>query len=202
MLFNTPKRYPTFNKTEGIVFVANFSHLPNIDALDYFINDIYKHLSTRIKNVNFYIIGKSGRELFKKKVSHLSSKFIFLDFIDDLQEFLQNRRLNIAPLRYGAGIKGKIGQSFVCAVPTVSTDIGFEGMSPKVTKQMLANTSVNFARKMDEIYFTSLKWNKSQKDIIKYSKKWTLLENYELLRSALNKKGVTLNKKYRGVKLL
>ena len=202
LLFNTPKRYPTFNKTEGIVFVANFSHLPNIDALDYFINDIYKHLSTRIKNVNFYIVGKSGRELFKKKVSHLSSKFIFLDFIDDLQEFLQNRRLNIAPLRYGAGIKGKIGQSFVCAVPTVSTDIGFEGMSPKVTKQMLANTSVNFARKMDEIYFTSLKWNKSQKDIIKYSKKWTLLENYELLRSALNKKGVTLNKKYRGVKLL
>ena len=202
LLFDTPKTYQIFNETEGIVFVANFNHLPNIDAIDFFINDIYKHLSVRTKNVNFYIVGKKGKLLFKNKVSHLNSKFIFVDFIDDITQFLQGRRLNIAPLRFGAGIKGKIAQSFVCGLPTVSTDIGFEGMSLKVTKQMLANTAVDFARKIDEIYFSKLKWNKSQKDIINYSNKWTLMENYKLVHSAFSKKGVTLNKKHQAVKLL
>ena len=182
--------------------MANFNHQPNVNALNFYINDIYKHLSARIKNVNFYIVGRSGKKLFKDKVSHLSSKFIFLDFIDDMYEFLQNRRLNIAPLKYGAGIKGKIAQSFTCGLPTVSTDIGFEGMSRKITNQMRANTAVGFARKMDEIYFSNLKWNKSQKDIIDYSKKWSLIENCKLVHSELSIKGVTLNKKHEAVKLL
>ena len=182
--------------------MANFNHLPNVNALNFYINDIYKYLSARIKNVNFYIVGRSGKKLFGDKVSHLSSKFIFLDFIDDINEFLQDRRLNIAPLKYGAGIKGKIAQSFTCGLPTVSTDIGFEGMSPKITNQMRANTAVDFARKMDEIYFSNLKWNKSQKDIIDYSKKWSLIENCKLVHSELSIKGVTLNKKHQAVKLL
>jgi len=202
LLYDIPKKFPLFYKTEGIVFVANFNHLPNIDALDFFINDVYKHLSARIKDVNFYIVGKLGARLFENKVSHLNSKFIFLDFIDEINEFLFDRRLNIAPLRYGAGIKGKIAQAFTCGLPTVSTNIGFEGMSPKITKQMLANTPLDFAKKIDEIYFTNSKWNKAQKDIINYSKKWTLLENYKLVHSALNKNGITLNKKHQAVKLL
>ena len=202
LLFDTPKKFPLFDKTEGIVFVANFNHLPNVDALDFFIEEVYKHISARIKKVNFYIVGKSGKKLFKNKVSHLKSKFIFVDFIDEINEFLFDRRLNIAPLRYGAGIKGKIAQAFTCGLPTISTNIGFEGMSSIITKQMLANTPVNFAKKIDEIYFTKSKWNKAQKDIISFSKKWSLLENYKLVHSALNKKGITLNKKHQAVKLL
>lgn len=202
LLFDIPKKFPLFNKTEGIVFIANFNHLPNIDALDFFINDIYKHLSKRVKNANFYIVGKSGEKLFKNKVSRLNSKFIFLDFVDEINEFLFDRRLNIAPLRYGAGIKGKIAQSFICGLPNVSTNIGFEGMSPKITKQMLANNAVDFAKKIDEIYFTNSKWNKAQKDIIKYSKKWSLNENYKLVQLALDKRGISLNKKHQAVKLL
>jgi GT2 family glycosyltransferase len=185
LLFPTPERIVEFKKSEGIVFVGNFNHAPNIDALNYFFEQIIVNFKKPLTNINIYIIGKNGSKIFSNKAQKLSNPIHFIDFVDDINSFLLERRLNIAPLRYGAGIKGKIAQAFINGLPTISTDIGFEGMSKSVTKTMQADNADEFVKLINKFYFSESDWLKCQDLIIKLSKIWLLDYNQRKLSKEL-----------------
>lgn len=191
LLFPAPERIVEFKNSEGIVFVGNFNHTPNIDALNYFFDQIIVKFSKRLTNINIYIVGKNASKIFRNKVKKLSNPIHFIDFVDDINSFLLKRRLNIAPIRYGAGIKGKIANAFVNGLPTISTEIGFEGMSKAVTKNLQANDADKFVKLIDDLYFNQSKWTRSQDLIINYSKIWLLEYNKSRLLEKL--KSLKLN---------
>ena len=82
-------------------------------------------LGRRLKDVRLYVIG--GRP--PASLQALDSESVrILGYVEDIEPYLRSCRLSVAPLRYGAGVKGKINMSMSHGLPVVSTKIGCEGM--------------------------------------------------------------------------
>ena len=92
--------------------------------------------------------------------SFAADDILIKGFIPDLDGLLSRTRLTIAPLRYGAGLKGKVASSIGAGVPCIGTDVAFEGMAedglPDV--KFLATTPKSFAEIAEALYFDTEKW--------------------------------------------
>ena len=111
---------------DGIVFVGSYSHPPNIDAVKYFIQSVMPLLRKNKPDAKFYAVGANPP---KELLALASDDIIFTGFVRDLNAFFDRMRISVAPLRYGAGIKGKIGSAMAAGLPVVATPIAVEGMS-------------------------------------------------------------------------
>ncbi len=116
---------PDFDERKDIVFVGNFNHNPNEDAVLYFVKEILPIVKSKIPEIKFYIVGNNPTE----KIKSLASKDIIVTgWVPDVKEYLNKCRLEIVPLRFGAGNKGKVGEALANGIPLVTTTIGAEGM--------------------------------------------------------------------------
>ena len=107
-------------------FVGSFQHTPNIDAVNWFVEEVLPLVVTEIPDFEFWIIGDHAPESILK----LDSPPVFVKgWVKDLDALLDHMRLNIAPLRFGAGVKGKISHALALGLPSVTTSIGAEGMN-------------------------------------------------------------------------
>lgn len=116
-----------FEARAGLVFVGGFQHTPNVDAMRYFVEAVFPLIRRRLPGVRLRIVGSRA----PKEVTDLAQVegVEVLGFVEDLAPVFDGARLSVAPLRYGAGIKGKIGASLSHGLPCVSTAIGAEGMA-------------------------------------------------------------------------
>jgi glycosyltransferase involved in cell wall biosynthesis len=118
----------SIEERSGIVFVGNFSHRPNVDAIDFLLDDILPLLSKRIlEHHPLQIIGPGLPSRLVDRISGMSHVRYF-GWVNSVIPFFQCARLSIAPIRYGAGTKRKILQSLACGTPVVTTSIGAEGL--------------------------------------------------------------------------
>ncbi len=109
----------------GLLFVGSFEHTPNVDAIEWMLAEIWPALRREFPKLTLRIVGA-------KPPVHLveiaPEGVTFTGWLKELDEEYQNARIVIAPLRYGAGVKGKVGQAMAFGVPTVVTQIAAEGM--------------------------------------------------------------------------
>lgn len=121
-----PGSESTFADRDGMVFVGGFQHQPNVDAVHYFVNDIFPLVRDRLPDAVFRIVGSRCTP----EIYGLADRpgIEVLGFVKDLGEVLDACKLSVIALRYGAGIKGKIATCLSYALPCVSTSIGAEGM--------------------------------------------------------------------------
>ncbi len=108
-----------------IVFVGNFNHDPNEDAVVYFMEEIWPKVKQRLPDLRFYIVGNAPTEAVQ---SYVSDDVIVTGFVPEVIPYLLKAKAFVVPLRYGAGLKGKIGEALSCGIPVVTTSIGAEGM--------------------------------------------------------------------------
>jgi glycosyltransferase involved in cell wall biosynthesis len=121
---STSKRIPPQN--QRAVFVGSFQHTPNIDAVHWFVDEVLPLVIKQVPKFEFWVVGdKPPVSLTSLTVPSLS----VLGWVENLDEVLSKARINIAPLRYGAGVKGKISHALSIGLPTVTTSIGAEGMN-------------------------------------------------------------------------
>jgi glycosyltransferase involved in cell wall biosynthesis len=113
-----------FEKRRDVMFVGAFSHGPNGDAVFYFLKEIFPPLVERM-DINCYIIGKNPPP---ELLSLQTPNVIATGYIPDIMPYFEKCRLMVAPLRYGAGVKGKLTQSMSVGLPFVTTSVGAEGM--------------------------------------------------------------------------
>ncbi|ABI58441.1 hypothetical protein Neut_0153 [Nitrosomonas eutropha C91] len=109
-----------------ILFIGSFPHSPNIDAVIYFAELIFPIIKRQIPDIRFKVIGANPPEEIERLAAIPGIEI--LGFVKDLQPVFADIRLTVAPLRYGAGIKGKIGTSLCYGVPCVATPMAVEGM--------------------------------------------------------------------------
>lgn len=111
---------------DGLFFVGGFWHKPNSDAVRWFAQDIFPRLREAIPDLVFRIAGANAGD----EVLALAQQpgIEVLGFVEDLESLYQRHRVFVAPLRYGAGMKGKVGQSLANGLPVVTTPVGAEGM--------------------------------------------------------------------------
>lgn len=119
--------YPTNDQNRNeIIFVGGFGgHEPNIDAVVYFCEDILPRIKNVIPEIRFTVVGSNP----PLRIQTLNNDFITVTgYVPSTTPYLQKSYVSVAPLRYGAGMKGKIGEAMSHGLPVVTTTIGAEGM--------------------------------------------------------------------------
>lgn len=167
-----------FEERQDLLFIGS-THAPNIDALYYLYNDIMPIVWEKLPNLTVNIIGNVNEKI--SDINH--PKFIFKGYVPDIESFFINSKMMIAPLRYGAGVKGKIGQAFEYYLPVISSSIGTEGMKLTNNQNVLINdTKEDFANAIIDLYTNKKLWtilqDNSEKSLEPFSKeilKQTLL---------------------------
>ncbi len=117
----------TYNEREHFVMIGNFLHPPNWDAVLWCYQAIWPLIREQLPQTQIHIYGAYPSE--KVYQLHQPDKgFIIKGRANNAIHTLAQYRVNLAPLRFGAGIKGKIADGFIAKTPCVTTHIGFEGM--------------------------------------------------------------------------
>jgi GT2 family glycosyltransferase len=156
-----------FSERKDIVFVGGFQHTPNIDAVQYFVTEIMPLLRTRLPNVSFYAVGsKSPAQI----AALASNDVIITGFVEHLSPLLEQMRVSVAPLRYGAGIKGKVGSAMAVGLPVVATPLAAEGMSLTDGENILvAEDADQFADAIAKLYQDETLWNRISHNGLKFA---------------------------------
>lgn len=145
---------------DGIVFIGNFLHPPNADAVRFFIGDILPLVRKQLGNVKFSIIGANPPKELKKYAKTINNLEV-TGFVDDITPYLNNAVLSVAPLRFGAGVKGKISSSMSIGLPVVTTSVGAEGMNISHHENaMIGDDAASFANSIIELYQDHGLWEK------------------------------------------
>lgn len=111
---------------KNVLFLGGFLHRPNGDAVTWFVENIWPLIQIAEPGCRFIIAGSNlGPEIIAL-AKH--SGVDVVGYVEDLQPLYDSARVCVAPLRFGAGIKGKVGQSMAYGVPVVATSTGVEGM--------------------------------------------------------------------------
>ena len=116
-----------FSKRKDIIFVGNFLHSPNVDAVFWFSKEIYPKIVEKFPDIVWHIIGNKNNEIISK-INTKNIKFEGSLSDEELRALYQKCRISIAPLRFGAGVKGKIIEAAYNQIPMVTTSIGGEGL--------------------------------------------------------------------------
>ncbi|MGR8978607.1 MAG: glycosyltransferase [Gammaproteobacteria bacterium] len=142
-----------------VFFLGGFAHTPNIDAVQWFVADIWPLVRQKLPDAEFHIIGAEAPQIIRdlKKVPGVR----FLGFVEDIETFLSFYRVGVAPLRYGAGIKGKVAMTLGAGVPCVCTSIAAEGMDIENGEQsIIADTPIAFADAVIRLLTILDDWNR------------------------------------------
>ena len=114
-------------KRKDILFVAGFAHSPNEDAALWFVKDIFPIIKYNLPDVRLFLVGSNPTE----KVKELESDDIIVTgYVTDekLDEFYNNARVAVVPLRFGAGVKSKVTEALRYGIPLVTTSTGAQGL--------------------------------------------------------------------------
>ena len=137
---------------EGVLFVGGFSHPPNADALKYFLDNMWDEIYAQIK-APFYIVGSNATD--EIKALHNEAKgIIFKGFVseEELKELYEKVRLVVVPLRYGAGVKGKVIEALYYNDPVITTGVGAEGIDNSYNQMLVADEPGDFVNKCVTLY--------------------------------------------------
>lgn len=127
LLDSTPQAVPGFAEREHFISIGNFRHAPNWDAVLWLKNSIWPLIRQQLPKAQLHIYGAYTPP--KASALHNAAQgFHIMNWAPDALEVMRNARVCLAPLRFGAGIKGKIADALLCGTPNVTTPIGSEGM--------------------------------------------------------------------------
>lgn len=142
-----------FEKREGLVFVGGFAHPPNADAVLWFASEIFPAIRRQIPDIQFYVVGSKVTDEIKE-LEQPGNGIIIKGFVSDeeLEAIYQQCRIVVVPLRYGAGVKGKVVEAIYNGAPIVTTSVGAEGI-PEVEKTLaVADGAEEFADAVVSLY--------------------------------------------------
>ncbi|WP_250452128.1 methyltransferase domain-containing protein [Caballeronia sp. ATUFL_M2_KS44] len=117
----------TFSDRSGVIFVGGFAHRPNVDAVTFLVNDIWPKVIARLPHAKLDIVGSNVTP--EVQALHDPARGVtIVGFVENLDGVLERARLSVAPLRFGAGIKGKVVSSLLHGLPCVLSRVASEGM--------------------------------------------------------------------------
>jgi len=145
-----------FDDRRDVFFVGNFAHAPNVDAMRWYCAHIWPLVRKQLPDAVTHVIGSHVPESLKR----LGGKGIrFAGHVPDLTPYLTGCRLSVAPLRYGAGVKGKINTAQSWGVPVVATSAAVEGMHLRDGHDVLvADDPAGFARAVARLHTNKTLW--------------------------------------------
>lgn len=141
-----------------LFFIGGFEHRPNVDAVQWFVREVLPRIRQAVPDVVFNVVGSKPPD----EVLALASRHVKVaGYVPDPDPFFDGSRVFVSPLRYGAGMKGKIGQAMSYGLPVVTTSIGAEGMRlVDGENAMIADEPDAFAKAVIRVYRDPSLWGR------------------------------------------
>lgn len=156
-----------FDSRKDIMFIGGFGHRPNVDAVKWLAKEIYPELAKLLPDVKIHILGSNAPQ----EVLELASENFIIDgFVTDEQliEFYHNCRISLVPLRFGAGIKGKVVEAMRYGTPVVTTTTGAEGIPNAEAAMLIEDDARMLAQKLAQLYMDSEKLTQMSQNCVAY----------------------------------
>jgi glycosyltransferase involved in cell wall biosynthesis len=156
------KEFVGFNERQHFISIGNFRHEPNWDAVLYLKHAIWPLIRAQLPQVELHIYGAypppKATQLHNPKQG-----FYVKGWADDALAVMQQARVCLAPLRFGAGIKGKLFDAMRCGTPSVTTAIGAEAMQGNLEwGGFIINNAQQIADAAVKLYSDQAIWEKAQ----------------------------------------
>jgi glycosyltransferase involved in cell wall biosynthesis len=147
----------SFDQSSDIAFIGGYMMETNVDAVIYFLDEIWPIVRRKLPHAKFIAMGAAMPDVLLKR-SDLG--FVPRGYVENLSSALNGIRVMVAPLRAGAGAKGKVATALAHGIPCVASSVGAEGMSFKDRHSILiADSPQEFAAKVCEVYTCSALWS-------------------------------------------
>ena len=146
----------SFEARRDLLFVGNYAHRPNSDAVHFFMREIFPVVRQSLPEAKVFIVGDNASEQF---LAYRSEQVQITGYLPDIDPLLQGCRVFVAPLRFGAGVKGKVGEAMSYGLPVVTTSIGAEGFGLlNEWSAMIADDPQAFAAAIVRLYSEKELW--------------------------------------------
>jgi glycosyltransferase involved in cell wall biosynthesis len=161
-LFNKRQSLPTFNERKHFIFIGNFLHEPNWNAVLYLKESIWTKIKEKLPETELHIYGSYSSQ----KVLNLRNQlqgFIIKNRAEEVYEAMKTAKVCLAPLRFGAGIKGKLLDAMIGGTPNGTTSIGAESMHGKLPWSGFISDDIDdFVASAVELYTNEISWKQAQ----------------------------------------
>ncbi|MGX1930275.1 glycosyltransferase [Flagellimonas sp. 2504JD4-2] len=154
--------WPDFEARQDFISYGNGKHAPNVDGIKYLKENIWPLVIEALPDACLKIYGAYLPQSIRQ-MHHPKEGFHVMGWTENLDEEIQKARICLAPLRFGAGIKGKLTDAMRNGTPTVTTGIGAEGMHGDLNWcGAIANDAASFAKEAVALYQNQQHWKQSQ----------------------------------------
>jgi hypothetical protein len=147
-----------FSARTNICFLGGYQHWPNVDAVKYFVEEIFPLIRMSEPSLRFIIAGANPT----REVLDLDGNGVdVIGMVDDLRDLFDRVRVFVCPLRVGAGAKGKVLSALSYGIPIVSTSIGIEGAGlERNVHAIVADNASDFAERTVFLYNDRATWDR------------------------------------------
>lgn len=162
MVEEGPAQPPAFEQRANFLSIGNFRHAPNWDAVLWMKQSIWPLIRQQLPGAQLHVYGAYTPP--KATALHNAAQgFHVMDWAEDALAVMSNARVCLAPLRFGAGIKGKLIDAMLCATPSVTTPIGSEAMHGDLPwPGLIAESAEDLAAAAVRLYQDQTLWEQAQ----------------------------------------
>ena len=158
-LHEVASQAPGWDARQDLVFVGGFGHPPNADAMRWFIGEVFPLIRARLPAVRFHCIGADVPDALRTLAATQPGVEIH-GHVPELAPYMDGCRVAVAPLRFGAGVKGKVNLSMAHGQPVVATSCAVEGMHLREGEDVLvADEAAAFAAAVVRVYEDPALWS-------------------------------------------
>jgi O-antigen biosynthesis protein len=156
-IHDIPGRSVDFAERADLLFVGGFQHPPNVDAVLWFAEQVWPLIVRQLPNIRLHLVGSKTPPAIAALAAN--SNIVVHGFVPDIAPLLNSAKLSIAPLRYGAGVKGKVNMAMSYGLPVIATTTAVEGMHCQHEHDVLvADNAEQFAANVVRAYHDAALW--------------------------------------------
>lgn len=149
-------RQADFAQRRDLLFVGGFQHPPNIDAVHWFVGEVLPLVRKELPDVRLHVVGSRMPD----QIAALAEPGVEVHgYVEQLEPLIEQARISVAPLRYGAGVKGKVNMAMSHGLPVVATPMAVEGIDARHGSDVLvAESAQDFAAHVIRLYRDEALW--------------------------------------------
>ena len=156
------KQHSSFSERTDFVSIGNFLHPPNLDAIFYLKNDIWPLIKLQLPQANLHVYGAYDTQAIRS-IHNKKDGFLLHGYVEDAFEVVNSSRVLLAPLRFGAGLKGKLILAMQCGTPAAMSTIAAEGMfGSDQPNGIIEDDPSLFVKKCIDLYTQESLWTEYQ----------------------------------------